>query len=206
MKFRGSAVIFCLLSLALEAKRPEGNFGGRKQLDIDQLEKDLGKKFSIPFPEKRYDIDYFFKGDLMPLKSGSESLLVGCPFVAGDTISLGFGSGMDGTTFQMTGCLNVSIIDGGKRVIVYLTPEVPGEKAPAFQETPPRHKDESARAFYKKVEKFWLQRAADQKTKITAAQIKSAFKVMAVALKQKPELKIASEETDPTLEDEFQDK
>lgn len=52
-----AAVLLTVFSSPSHAERPAGKFGGHQQMNIDQLEKDLGNKFTIPFPSKRYDID-----------------------------------------------------------------------------------------------------------------------------------------------------
>ena len=68
-----AAVLLTVFSSPSHAERPAGKFGGHQQMNIDQLEKDLGNKFTIPFPSKRYGIDYFYKGDLVVRKNGEDT-------------------------------------------------------------------------------------------------------------------------------------
>lgn len=206
MTLKSFLYLFVLLGVYLEAARPDGVYRKTKQLDVEKLEKDLSSEFSIPFPGLRYDIDSFHKGDLVTFGKGAKTVLVTCPFVSGEMISLGFGSGTDAESYQMKGDLTVNWTQDRGILSIYVLSSIPNEIAPGVGVRPSRQVDETNQAFFNRVKNYWLKRVSEKKTKLTAAEINVAFKVLAVALQQKPALKVSHVNVDPTLETEFQGK
>ncbi len=198
----GSSLVLTMFAAAI---RPEGKMYHAQQLEIDAIEKVLGKKFSIPFPEKRFDIDYWDKGDLVVIAEGNETVLVTCPFVAGSQIHLAMGSGTDSKSFKMTSDLFVSFSKTGELNGFSVFP-MGGSDWPTHEDRVRRKEDESAYEYFDRAKKHWLKWYGEKKGAVTTNQLKAAFRVLDAALKQRPKSKAEAPVKDPTIEDVFQKK
>lgn len=187
----------------LLAIRPEGKMYGHQQLDMKKVEKELGIRFSIPFPNKRYDIDYFSRGDLLTANENSENVMVTCPFIVGPMISLAFGSGRDGADYKMTGDLAIEFSKDGKLQNVRVFSNGPGSDNPNIRERPVRKDTETPQQYYERAKKFWLKRLGEKKTLMSHAQLKVAFRVIEACFKQKPELELKAPMGFPPVEEVY---
>lgn len=187
--------ITCLTTLALgmaaiaDAGRPAAKVGGFTQLDITRLEKELGVEFHIAFPDDRFDIDYFLKGDLAGIVVGTETVLVTCPYVTDQEVNFTVGSGLDAKSYHPRFDFMLQFVpgEGGVRsAAIHLRTDGPWPKP---HEAPDRKAGEPCAEFLQRSMKFWIAAATKLPDAAWAgAGIRAAFRVAEACAPQLPAL------------------
>lgn len=168
----------------LHAERPAGSFGGSKQMDITQMEKDLGQKFTVEFPSHRFDIDYFHRGDLLFQKrKDGEGVAATCPYVVGPMVAFALGTGTSGETFQLTGEVSIDFYNEGKGVRCALRSLMGKWPEKALEAS--RGEGESDGDFQKRLLGVWEAGASQSaRPEEAKAQVQLAVKLVSAILKE----------------------
>ena len=170
-----AAVLLTVFSSPSHAERPAGKFGGHQQMNIDQLEKDLGNKFTIPFPSKRYGIDYFYKGDLVVRKNAEVSVAATCPYVLKNLVAFGLGVGETSEDYQMKTEVDLDSDDSGNPFRITLRKSFQGEW-PKNHLSLSRKDGEDTKTFIQRIERSVLESAE------TSKQVKTSRNLAQLAL------------------------
>lgn len=174
-----------LLSISLlSAARPPETFAKFKQLNIERLEKNFRLKFSIPFPEERFDIDYFYKGDLALAHTPEGSVLASCPYVVGPMITFFVGEGSNAATYKPTIDASIDFTKEGELSRIFLlNSDLPDW--PKSHEVPIRKEGEPTPAYLNRSSAFWVTIAEKPANPtLTPSQVKVALRLISACLAQ----------------------
>ena len=148
------------------------------------MEETLEQKFSVAFPAERFDIDYFYKGDLLikPTK-GEGAVVATCPYVVGPMVAFALGTGTTAESLELPSEVNIDFGEKGEVLRVTLRSLMGDwpEKALAVHPV----EGESQNAFLKRILGKWSEAAAKSKEpKVAAAQVKLAVEIVRATLEQ----------------------